>query len=88
MSGNDAHISAPTRAILKALRHSKKYVSFYLCLTSHLDRSAQTRWIAHLIHPSINIQRVFFAGVPEAVLDAEDENEEEPAECVPTSCLT
>jgi hypothetical protein len=36
----------------------------------------------------INIQRVFFAGVPEAALNAEDEIEEEPAECVPTSCLT
>lgn len=30
MSGDDARISAPTRAILKALRHSKKYVSFYV----------------------------------------------------------
>jgi len=68
---------------------------FHLYLTSHLIRPGplqpylhKARWIAQSIHPFINIQRVFFAGVPEAALDAEDENEEEPAEYVPTSCLT
>jgi hypothetical protein len=36
----------------------------------------KAHWIAHSIHPFINIQRVFYAGVPEAMINDENENDE------------
>jgi hypothetical protein len=37
----------------------------------------KARWIAQSVHPFINIHRVFYAGVPEGVLDVDDEGDEE-----------
>jgi hypothetical protein len=39
----------------------------------------QARWISQSIHPYINIQRVFYAGVPEA-RDEDDSATDEAAE--------
>jgi hypothetical protein len=36
----------------------------------------KARWIAQSIHPFINIHRAFYAGVPGAVDDDSDEEEE------------
>ena len=91
MSGDGTQISAPTRAIIKALRKGTKYDIFTQAITYsyHLIMIAsrggplqpylhKARWIAQSIHPFINIQRVFYSGVPEA--RPEDEPEDEPEE--------
>ena len=33
----------------------------------------KARWIAQSVHPFISIQRVFYAGLPEGVLDDEED---------------
>jgi hypothetical protein len=37
----------------------------------------KARWIAQSIHPFMNIHRVFYAGVPEGILDEDGEDGEE-----------
>ena len=48
----------------------------------------KARWIAQSINPFINIQRVFYAGVPEATYDDENEDAEQPKYVCSTIRLT
>jgi hypothetical protein len=88
MAGDNPKSSGTAQTIFKKLKAGRTYVLKLIYELVHLITTTSSnrrlkpylmkaRWIAQSIKPFLNIRRVFYAGIPEGLLDLSDEDGDE-----------